>query len=112
MSHASPALAFPVPAEPLVLAAAREIAARLSACQIVTRSVLNTVMSEHFGGSDAAGRWSVRDAHATLELAQVLYLQEAATLTSAMPPANVSFIEPGERAAIIAWYRGVTAAEG
>ena len=62
MSHASPAFAFPVPAEPLVLTAGRDLAARLAACQILSRSVLNTVMAEHFGGSDAAGRWSVRDA--------------------------------------------------
>ena len=34
MSHTSPAFAFPAPAEPLVLAAARDLAARLSACQI------------------------------------------------------------------------------
>lgn len=42
--------------------------------------------------------------------ARRIYVQ--AGLTSAMPPANVSFIEPGERAAIIAWYRGVTATDG
>jgi hypothetical protein len=42
--------------------------------------VLGEVLSEHFGGNDAAGRWSVRDAHAALELAQVLFLHETATL--------------------------------
>ncbi|MFC0590898.1 strawberry notch-like NTP hydrolase domain-containing protein [Novosphingobium aquiterrae] len=86
MSNTSPALAFPVSAEPLVLTAARELAFRLSSCQIISRSLLNAVMAEHFGGSDAAGRWSVRDAHAALELAQVLFLHEATTLTSTMPP--------------------------
>ena len=85
MSHASPAFAFPAPAEPLVLSAARELAVRLGACQIVTRSVLNAIMSEQFGGSDADGRWSVRDAHAALELAQVLLLNQATTLTCDMP---------------------------
>jgi uncharacterized membrane protein len=35
--------------------------------------------------------------------AREIYLQ--AGLTHAMPPANVSFIEPQERAAIVAWYR-------
>jgi uncharacterized membrane protein len=35
-----------------------------------------------------------------------IYLQ--AGLSHAMPPANVSFIEPDERAKIAAWYRGVT----
>ena len=85
MSHASPAFAFPAPAEPLVLSAARELAVRLGAFQIVTRSALNAVMGEHFGGSDAAGRWSVRDAHAALELAPVLFLNQATTLTCDMP---------------------------
>ena len=41
--------------------------------------------------------------------ARRIYVQ--AGLTTAMPPANVSFIEPAERAAIIAWYRDVTAPE-
>ncbi|HQU70061.1 MAG TPA: urate hydroxylase PuuD [Albidovulum sp.] len=35
-----------------------------------------------------------------------IYLQ--AGVSHAMPPANVSFIEPEERAKIVAWYRGVT----
>ncbi len=38
--------------------------------------------------------------------ARQIYLQ--AGLTHAMPPANVSFIEPAERAAIRAWYRAAT----
>jgi uncharacterized membrane protein len=38
--------------------------------------------------------------------ARDIYLQ--AGLTGAMPPANVSFIEPGERAAIRAWYRAAS----
>ena len=93
MSHASPAFAFPAPAEPLVLSAARELAVRLSACLIVTRSALNAIMSEQFGGSDADGRWSVRDAHAALELAQVLFLNQATTLTCDMSsgPADRAF---------------------
>ncbi len=36
--------------------------------------------------------------------ARQIYLQ--AGLSRAMPPANVSFIEPQERAAIVAWFRG------
>jgi uncharacterized membrane protein len=35
-----------------------------------------------------------------------------AGVTHAMPPANVSFMEPEERAAIITWYRSVTQADG
>jgi uncharacterized membrane protein len=38
--------------------------------------------------------------------AQAIFLQAGAS--HAMPPANVSFIEPEERAKIVAWYRGVT----
>lgn len=39
-----------------------------------------------------------------------IYLQ--AGVSHAMPPANVSFIEPDERAKIMAWYRGVTQGGG
>ncbi|MDO9525530.1 MAG: urate hydroxylase PuuD [Gemmobacter sp.] len=38
--------------------------------------------------------------------AREIYLQ--AGLTNAMPPANLSFIEPAERAAIVAWFRTAT----
>ena len=41
-------------------------------------------MADHFGGSDAEGRWSVRDAHAALELAQVLFLAQATEFSPAM----------------------------
>jgi uncharacterized membrane protein len=36
--------------------------------------------------------------------ARQIYLQ--AGLSHAMPPANVTAIEPAERAQIVAWYRG------
>ncbi len=39
-----------------------------------------------------------------------IYLQ--AGVSHAMPPANVSFIEPEERARIVTWYRGVTGRDG
>jgi hypothetical protein len=76
MSGSSLALAFDVPAEPMVLVAARAVAARLTAIRRVDRGVLNSIMATAFGGSDAEGRWSVRDAHAALELGQVLWLRD------------------------------------
>lgn len=85
MSAQSLALALDVPAVPPVLIAARELAARLQSCQIISRKVLSAVMSEQFGGSDAEGRWSVRDAHAALELAQVILLNQADALTCVSP---------------------------
>jgi uncharacterized membrane protein len=42
--------------------------------------------------------------------ARRIYLQ--AGLTNAMPPANVSFIEPEERARIVAWYRSAARPDG
>ena len=39
-----------------------------------------------------------------------IYLQ--AGVSHAMPPANVSYIEPEERARIVAWYRGVMRGDG
>ncbi|MFV0384082.1 urate hydroxylase PuuD [Paracoccus sp. (in: a-proteobacteria)] len=41
--------------------------------------------------------------------ARQIYLQSG--LTDAMPPANVSFMEPDERARIIRWYRGAGGAD-
>src|SRR3546814_6727042 len=45
---------------------------------------MNATMADHFGGSDAEGRWSVRDAHAALELAQVMFLAQATEFSPAM----------------------------
>ena len=42
--------------------------------------------------------------------ARAIYVQ--AGLTHAMPPANVSYIEDAERAAIVAWYRAASARGG
>ena len=84
MSHANTAFAFSDPAEPQVLAAARALAARLAADQAISRLAVNATMADHFGGSDAEGRWSVRDAHAALELAQVLFLAQATEFSPAM----------------------------
>ena len=42
--------------------------------------------------------------------ARRIYLQ--AGITAAMPPANLSFIEPQERAAIIRWFRAAGVGEG
>ena len=86
MSNATLAFAFPTPPEPLVLSAARVLAARIAADEVISRSTLNGVMHEHFGGSDAGGRWSVRDAHAALELAQVLVVQGSPALTNSTSP--------------------------
>lgn len=86
MSGSSLALAFDVPAEPLALVAARAVAARLTAIQRVDRSVLNSIMATAFGGSDSEGRWSVRDAHAALELGQVLWLRDNPRLDVASLP--------------------------
>ena len=86
MSGSSLALAFDVPAEPMVLVAARAVAARLTAIRRVDRGVLNSIMATAFGGSDAEGRWSVRDAHAALELGQVLWLRDNPRLDVASLP--------------------------
>ena len=85
MSSSSPAFAFPEIPEPLVLAAARALAARIADGEAIARAKLNKVLAAHFGGSDAEGRWSVRDAHAAVELAQVLWLRDAAKLTPRSP---------------------------
>ena len=81
MAHSSPAFAFPDRSEPLVLSAAREVQRLVEAGETVSRARLNSVLNREFGGSDADGRWSVRDAHAVLEIAQVLWLRDSAGLS-------------------------------
>jgi len=75
MSNSSLAFAFDEPSPPAVATAAQIIASELAAGRALSRSDINRIMTDHFEGSDALGRWSVRDAHAALELAQVQYLQ-------------------------------------
>ncbi|WP_226019588.1 strawberry notch-like NTP hydrolase domain-containing protein [Novosphingobium sp. FKTRR1] len=75
MLSSVPALLLPPPSEPLVLLAARTIAANLASGEPITRRQLHTLLTDHFGGTDADGRWSVRDAHIALELAQTEFLQ-------------------------------------
>ena len=49
---------------------ARALQSRLADPHSVTRSLLKGLMSEAFGGSDADGHWSMRDAYDALEAAQ------------------------------------------
>lgn len=93
MSQSSLAFVSPEPVEPPVLIVARSLAQQLRAGEPITRNALNARLTAHFGGSDAQGRWSVRESHAALELAQVLFLQGDAALTTAMPreQADVAF---------------------
>ena len=86
MFQSSLAFAFPPNLEPPVLSAARALAARIDRGEAIDRQSLNHVLTEHFGGSDAQGRWSVRDAHAALEFAQVLWLKDHSALTPNAPP--------------------------
>lgn len=85
MAHSSPVFAFPDRTEPQVLSAAEELQRDIRAGETVSRARLNSILNREFGGSDAEGSWSVRDAHAVLELAQVLWLRDSAGLTLASP---------------------------
>ncbi|WP_380789774.1 strawberry notch-like NTP hydrolase domain-containing protein [Sphingobium xenophagum] len=80
MLSSAPALLLPPPSEPLVLLSARTIAANLASGEPITRRQLHTLLTDHFGGTDADGRWSVRDAHIALELAQTEFLQANAQI--------------------------------
>ena len=86
MSHSSPPLALEVTPEPPVLIAARSLTAELVAREVISRRTLNRTMNDQFGGSDAEGRWSVRDANAALEPAQVLWLQASGAPSPAASP--------------------------
>ncbi len=80
MLSSAPALLLPPPSEPLVLLSARTIAANLASGEPITRRQLHALLTDHFGGTDADGRWSVRDAHIALELAQTEFLQANAQI--------------------------------
>jgi len=85
---ALPTLALPLSCEPTVLSVARTLAARLDQAEPISRPVLNAELSAAFGGSDATGRWSVRDAHAALELAQVIWLEGRADIVVGSTPSQ------------------------
>ncbi|WP_374282694.1 strawberry notch-like NTP hydrolase domain-containing protein [Novosphingobium sp.] len=93
MSNSSLAFAFDPPSPPLVVTAAKAMALQLAAGSALSRSDINRIMTDHFGGSDAVGAWSVRDAHAALELAQVQHLQasDQIQLTSPIDEAEQFF---------------------
>ena len=85
MSNSSLAFAFDDPSPPVVVMAAQTMASELAAGRALSRSDVTRIMTEHFRGSDALGRWSVRDAHAAVELAQVQYLQSSDQISLSTP---------------------------
>ena len=85
MSNTSLAFAFDPPSPPLVVTVAKAMASHLGAGHALSRSDINRIMTDHFGGSDALGAWSVRDAHAALELAQVHYIQGSEHISLSTP---------------------------
>lgn len=85
-----PVLALPISGQPAVFLAAQVLADRLDRGDAISRSILNAELAAHFGGSDAAGRWSVRDVHAALELAQVLWLQSRSDLDVRSTPGEAA----------------------
>lgn len=93
MSNSSISLAFDPPSPPLVVTAAKAMASQFAAGRPLSRSDINRIMTDHFGGTDALGAWSVRDAHAALELAQVQHLQasDQIQLTSPIDEADQFF---------------------
>jgi hypothetical protein len=88
MFSQSPALALEVPAEPIVIGVARSLASLIGNDEAIPNVLLRQTLTEHFGGTDAAGRWSVRDAHAALELAQVIHLKGCDAFNLDMPSAS------------------------
>lgn len=80
MLSSAPVLLLPPPSEPLVLLVARNIATGMACGEPITRRQVHTLLTDHFGGTDAEGRWSVRDAHLALELAQAEYLHTGARI--------------------------------
>lgn len=59
-----------------LLAAAKTLFRVLSAGRKIDAGVLRGVMEQAFGGSDAAGLWSWKDAYESVEAAQILFLRQ------------------------------------
>ncbi len=78
MSQINAALAFPPSRPDIIFNLAAMLAVHLKEGRAISRALLNQTLSDAFGGSDADGCWSVRDAHALLELVQILFLKGAA----------------------------------
>ena len=60
---------------PLVMVA-HKLAKFISQSERISTQIMTELMSEHFGGSDAQGKWIGKDAYDALELAIVLYLKQ------------------------------------
>ncbi|MCB2060892.1 MAG: strawberry notch family protein, partial [Novosphingobium sp.] len=95
MSQSALQFEFSESVEPLVLSAARQLADFLLSGAVLTRSVISDALSEQFGGSDADGRWSLTEAHAALEMAQVLWLMGQSELTVTTPPGSAEQVFAG-----------------
>src|SRR3546814_12866653 len=67
MLSSAPVLLLPPPSEPPVLLVARNIATSMASGEPIPRRQVHTLLTDHFGGTAAEGRWSVRDAHPPLE---------------------------------------------
>jgi hypothetical protein len=81
MTNSSQLFDFVPAHEPRLLVAARALARLLENDTPIDRGAISHALIEPFRGSDADGCWSVREAHAALELAQVLTLKEQSGLT-------------------------------
>jgi hypothetical protein len=68
------------PNEVPAITAARSLAADLAANVPITRKHLSETFTRLTGATDADNRWSLSDTHASVELAQLIFLQEARTL--------------------------------
>ena len=70
------------PNEPPAIAAARSLAADLAANVPITRQHLTETFTTLTGATDADNRWSLADTHASVELAQLIYLQQSQALSN------------------------------
>lgn len=61
-----------------IIAAARTLAPHLARSRVLDRKLVSNTMTLCFGGSDAEGAWSWRDAYDAIEVALVLHLRRLA----------------------------------
>ncbi|AQR63187.1 methylase [Brevundimonas sp. LM2] len=75
-----------------ILATARALAAQLARSRTLDRRLVSSVMTTTFGGSDAEGLWSWRDAYEAIEAASVLHIRRLAPQIGRLEDAPVEIV--------------------
>jgi len=88
-----------------ILAAARALGAHLNRSRQLDRRLVSGVMTTSFGGSDAEGAWTWRDAYDAIEAAIVLQLRSLAPQISRLEVGDVGVQCLGRAPQRLSWLK-------